>query len=262
MIHRKNAFSLALATTVMSAGLLGCPLLKKKAGEDAGAEGDMAALADAATTTVSGTGAKNEASVLRYQNETPLNNEPAVIGDEGTKVRTFPGNGVEVAFLPKGTAVAKIAQYFSTGVLVMFDDASGDGSKLIGWVPPKAFDVAAPPPVKPVVVPPRVVDAGGAVRPPTVVDAGGAAPKPDAGGAPPPTVVDAGGGGANGLPPAPPRGVPAVPPTNGKCPQGWGVSENMCRKTCAVEADCAAAGLRGLKCVAKGAGKFCTSDAR
>ncbi|MCW5832863.1 MAG: hypothetical protein KIS78_10670 [Labilithrix sp.] len=100
--------------------------------------------------------------MLRYANETPLPNEPAVIGDGGAKARNFPGNGPEVATLPKGTAVVKVAQYFNTGVLILFDDPSGDGSKLVGWVTPKVFDATAPEPtVKPIVPVPVVkVDAG------------------------------------------------------------------------------------------------------
>jgi len=236
----------ALATLVFAASFVGCPLLKKKAPEEE-EDPPVAAPVDAATVQVTGTGAKNESSILRYANETAINNEPAVIAKNGTVARNFPGNGPTVAVLNQGQVVAKVASYFSTGVLVMFDDPSGDGSKLLGWVPPKAFDLAAPPPTRTVVVPPPaprptvvVVDAGKA---PTVVDAGGGT-----------AVVDAGGGGG-GLP-QPKAGTVAVAPVNGKCPDGWAISENMCRHKCAADSECP----RGTKCVQKGGPKVCTSD--
>jgi len=236
--HR--ATGVILATIVLGSSFIGCPLLKKKQTED-----DDLVVADAATVSVSGTGAKNEANVLRYANETPINNEPAIIGKDGAKARNFPGNGPEVATLPKGTVVAKIASYFSTGVLIMFDDPIGDGSKLIGWVSPKAFDVAAPAPTKTIWVPPKdagakpVVDAGT-----SVVDAGGGAVK-DGGAAP----VDAGGGG-NTIP-QPSKGQLAVPPVDGKCPAasddaklGWTIADKMCRRKCNADTDCP----RAIKC--------------
>lgn len=238
--NAKRGTGLGLAAIVLASSFVGCPLLKKKGGADAGDE-DLAALLDAATVGAAGLGAKNEASVLRYANETPLNNEPAVIGTSGAVARNFPGNGPEVAKLPKGTAVAKIAQYFSTGVLVMFDDPSGDGSKLMGWVPPKVFDTAAPAPTK-IVVPPPLKDAGA-----VVAHDAGVATKTDAGVA----VVDA---GTSSLP-QPPKGAVAVPPVNGKCPDGWTVSEGMCRHTCGADAECP----RGTKCLSKKGQKVCSS---
>ena len=252
----KTAFALSFTAAVVLSSLSGCGLLKKKDDADGGL--DASAELDAATVTVSGTGAKNEANILRYASETALANEPAVIAKDGTVVRNFPGNGPEVATLAKGTAVAKIAQYFSTGTLVMFDDPSGDGSKLLGWVMPTAFDLAAPPPEKPVVVPVRITDGG--VRP---VDAGttdgglrvsatGDAGAGDAG------AGDAGAksqdAGAAGLPPAPPRGAASSTPVNGKCPADWFLVGGTCRSKCNSDADCA----KPLRCIGKrGAGKMC-----
>ncbi len=242
----RTSVTFVLSTAIFAGSILGCSgLLKKKATADAGAEDESASVSvvDAATVAATGLGAKNEAGVLRYANETPIANEPAVIGDGGAKARNFPGNGPEVATLPKGTAVVKIAQYFSTATLIMFDDPSGDGSKLIGWVAPKSFDVAAPTPAKTVVVPPRL-DAG--VAPPKVVDAGAAPAK----------VVDAGGGGGGtSTLPQPGKGVLAVPPVNGKCPDGWTVAENMCRRKCSADPDCP----RNTKCVSKQGNKVCSS---
>lgn len=243
-----RGFGLALASVVLAASFVGCPLFKKKATDE------DPSVADAATVTVTGIGAKNEATVLRYASEVPLPNEPAVIGSEGAKARNFPGNGPEVAFLPKGTAVAKIAQYFSTATLVMFDDPSGDGSKLIGWVTPKSFDVAAPAPTKAVVVPPRVADAGGpkdagsTARDGSTTQDAGATPAKDGGAA----ATDAGGGGL----PQPPKGSLAVPPVDGKCPDNWTITEGMCRRKCTADSEC----VRGSKCVSKKGTKVCTSD--
>lgn len=262
-----KSVGIALVSILVAASFIGCPLLlKKKKGAADDEDPATPSAADAATVSVTGIGAKNEADVLRYANETPLPNEPAVIGKDGAIARNFPGNGPQVALLPKGTPVAKIAQYFSTAVLVMFDDPSGDGTKLIGWVSPKAFDAAAPAPTKIVVVPPKkdagggttqvVHDAGGSSAP-TVHDAGGNATPSvrDAGGSSAPTVQDAGGGNSSTLP-QPPRGVVAVPPVNGKCPDSWTISENMCRKKCSGDSDCG----RGTKCTNKGGAKVCTSD--
>jgi hypothetical protein len=241
--------SSSVIAMIVAASFVGCPLLKKLKKQEEEAD-PAASVADAATVAVTGTGAKNEANVLRYANETPLPNEPAMIGKDDTVARNFPGNGPEVATLKKGTAVAKIAQYFSTGTLVMFDDPSGDGSKLIGWVSPKAFDAAPPPPTKVVVVPPR--DAGGTTAP---KDAGG----------PTPTVTDAGAKAATdggtkpvadaGATPSFPKGLTAYPPIDGKCGDTHALAEGMCRKKCAADADCG----RGIKCVLKKGVKVCTS---
>jgi len=235
--------TLLLASLFFASALLGCPLLKKKKGLDD--------LGDAATVTIGGTGAKNEKDVLRYANEEKID-EPAVIGKDNTVARNFPGNGPEVAKLSKGTIVNKMAKYFSTGVLVMFDDpTTADGTKLMGWVPVEAFDVAAP---KPVWTAPKVVDGGAR---PSAVDAGA---KADAGGSAPPAAdagggnaaADAGGGGGSTA-----HGPPAVAPVNGKCVDANRVlAGGMCRFSCATDATCP----RGLHCKAVGGPKVCTAD--
>ncbi|MBX3258697.1 MAG: hypothetical protein KIS78_35735 [Labilithrix sp.] len=259
----RRSLGLALAAMVLAASFVGCPLLKKKGAEiEAGVEDEdpSAALADAETVTATGLGAKNEANVLRYANETPLPNEPAVIGDGGAKARNFPGNGPEVATLPKGTAVVKVAQYFNTGVLILFDDPSGDGSKLVGWVTPKVFDATAPEPtVKPIVPVPVVkVDAGSnaAVKDAgaPIKDAGSSVAVKDAGAAP--AVVDAGGAKSSTIPQPPKSAVAVAPTADGKCPDGWAISEGMCRRKCAADAECP----RNTKCASKQGVKVCTSD--
>lgn len=264
--------SLFLASVVFASSLLGCPLLKKK-GADAGADGEEdPTLADAATVSVSGTGAKNEGNIPRYANEEALD-EVAVIGKDGTKARNFPGNGPEVATLKKGTVVKKMAKYFATGVLVMFDDPEAtDGSKLMGWVTPASLEVSAPDAPKPVWTPPKVVDAGG-IKPSTVdagggggahttTDAGAAAKDAggtavhDAGGGGTAVVDAGGGGGGGGAIPQPKPGTVAVQPINGKCPDNWAVHQNMCRRVCNADADCP----RGTKCKPGTAKKVCTAD--
>jgi hypothetical protein len=234
--------SVILASVLFASALAGCPLLKKK-GDDS---------LDAGTVSVPGTGAKNEKDVLRYPTEEAID-EVAVIGKDGAKVRNFPGNGPEVASLAKGTVVKKMAKYFSTGVLVMFDDpATSDGSKLMGWVPPNAFDIAAP---KPVWTAPRITDAGAKAA---TVDSGAGAAKPDAGGGSALVVVDAGGGGggASGGIPQPKPGTVAVQPVGGKCPDNWALDSAMCRRVCRADTDCP----RGIKCKAGASSKVCTSD--
>ncbi len=274
--HRTpRSIGLGVAAILIASSFLGCPLLKKKAQPaDAGDDDDdVAAVVDAATVTASEVGAKNEANVLRYANETPLSNEPAVIGTKGAKARNFPGNGPEVANLAAGTNVTKVAQYFNTATLIMFDDPSGDGSKLLGWVSPKAFDVSAPAPTATTTsttptptptptkdaTPARVVDAGSSAPKDagvTIQDAGSSTAAKDAGVAPKPVADAGGGGGGSSTIPQPPRGALAVPPTNGKCPDGWAVAESMCRRKCTADSECP----RGTKCATKQGVKVCTSD--
>jgi hypothetical protein len=242
--------SFFLASVLFASALVGCPLLKKKQSDSD--------LLDAATVNVSGTGAKNEKDVLRYAQEEVLD-EVAVIGKDGTKARNFPGNGPEIATLSKGTVVKKMAKYFSTGVLVMFDDPiAGDGSKLMGWVPINAFDAAAP---KPVWTPPKITDAGAKTDAggastdaggSTTTDGGGGA-KTDAGGG---GGADAGGGG--GAIPQPERGKVSVAPVGGKCPDGWAKTstDGQCRKTCKTDTECQNQS-RVTKCKADGAQKLC-----
>jgi hypothetical protein len=241
----RNPVVTVLVSAVIFGSFVGCPLLKKKKKKDE----DPSAVPDAATVSMTGIGAKNEATVLRYADETALANEPAVIAKDGAVARNFPGNGPQVAFLPKNTPVAKIARRFSTAVLIMFDDPSGDGTKLIGWVTPSVFDAAAPPPAKPIVVPPKK-DAGSPT--PTTPDAGG-------GGGGNATVVDAGGGGGGGTSPLPQpgKGIQAVAPVGGKCPDNWVIADGMCRKKCTSDKDC---DRLPIKCGTKGGQKVCTSS--
>jgi hypothetical protein len=253
MSSTRKRLSLFLASVLLASALVGCSLLKKKTGDDDGL--------DAATVAVGGTGAKNEKDVLRYADEEALD-EVAVIGKDGAKARNFPGNGPEVASLPKGTVVKKMAKRFSTGVLVMFDDpVAADGSKLMGWVVPNAFDTAAP---KPVWTPPKITDAGAKVDAGGGADAGGATAdaggggKADAGGN---ATADAGGGGGGGGGLAAPAfGRASVPPVGGKCPDGWAVTpspgDGMCRKVCKADAECIAQS-RVTKCKPIGSAKLC-----
>jgi len=230
-----------LTALVVATSIFGCPLGKKK--QDAGDDPDLSSLLDAATVTVSGTGAKNEGQVLRYSNEQKLD-EPGVIMIDGVIVRNFPGNGPMIATVNKGTPVQKLAQYFSSGFLIQFDEPGTGGDKLIGWVPPSAF--IAPPgqpiPTATATLKPIVrIDAG---TTPTVVDAGGTAPPPkDAG------VPDAAGA-------TKPKGGLATPPIHGKCDPGYALLNNMCRMTCTAETQCP----RGTFCVNKYGGKHCTAD--
>lgn len=228
------------SAVVMASVLLGCPLLKKK-GADAGAgedEVDMSVVADAATVTVTGSGAKNEKDVLRYAKEEAIADEAALIARDGVKVRTFPGNGAEVATLSKNTAVTKVAKYFSSGVLIVWDDIAG--GKLMGWVPPASLvapttattATATATTTATAVV--RPVDAGARV---VTVDAGA---KPvDAGAAP---VAAADAGAAAG---PKPTQITYAPDATGKCPAQFVKSGPMCKRRCMIDPDCP----RGTFCV-------------
>lgn len=209
----------ALALVLSCTFVVGCKFLKKK-----GAEGGDE---DAATVTVTGTGAKNEKDVLRYASEIKVADEAGIIGKDVTKARTFPASGAEVATLSKGTQVIQIAKFFSTGVLVIFTDpATADGSKLMGWIPPESLaapgTVATTTTAAPIVTVARPVDAG--AKDSGVVDAGGDAGK----------AADAGAPATVGL------GIAAQPGPGGSCPPGFGLTQlpALCRKLCASDLDC------------------------
>jgi hypothetical protein len=230
----RPAVALVLACTFV----VGCGLLKKK--KDAGTDDQPPA--NAPTVTVTGTGAKNEKDVLRYASETKIAEEPATIGKDGVKVRTFPASGAEVATLSKGTTVVKLAKFFSTGVLVLFDDpTTGDGTKLMGWIPPEAVAApAATTTAAPVFTAPKVVvDAG-------PKDAGGVG---DAGAA-----ADAGKAAADAGSATPAIGTITALPTNGKCPTGMTLVGPLCRRPCTTDADC-----KGAFCTSSAGKKTCSA---
>jgi hypothetical protein len=234
-----NALSRKLASAsaalLVAAVLLGCPLLKKK-GQDAGAGDDdtsaSASVADAATVKVEGSGATNEKDVLRYAKEEKLADEPAVIAKDGVKVRTFPGGGAEVATLGKDTHVTKVAKYFGSGVLIVWDGVAG---KTMGWVPPSALaapataataTAATTAVVKPSDAGVRVVDAGART------DAGAAdagARVADAGAI---AAVDAGAGGPKATQ------ISYPPDAKGACPPLFIKSGPMCKRRCMIDAEC------------------------
>ena len=212
----------ALALVLSLSSVAGCGLVKKKKPVV-----DDEPLPSAPTVAVGGTGAKNEKDVLRYANETPAFDEVAVIGKDGVKAKTFPATGADVASLPRGTTVVKKAKFFSTGVLVLFDDpATANGTKLLGWIAPEAL-VAGPvatATAAPALTAPKVPIPVGAKDAGLGVDAGASL---DAGKA----VVDAGGGSA---PPA----LLQVNPSAGKCPAGFVLVGPFCRRPCTTDREC------------------------
>jgi hypothetical protein len=230
----------ALAFVLACTFVLGCGLIKKK--KDAGDDDEPPA--NAPTVTVTGTGAKNEKDILRYASETKLADEPATIGKDGTKVKTFPASGADITALAKGTAVVKIAKFFSTGVLVTFvDPTAADGSRLMGWIPPESLAApGATATAAPVLTAPKVaaVDAGAKV---VVADAGGAVAA-DAG----KVVVDAGA-------PVQSSGTITALPTAGKCPAGMILVTPLCRRPCAADGDCP----KGAFCTSSGGRKTCSA---
>jgi hypothetical protein len=221
----RPAIALVLCCTVV----VGCKFLKKKGA--AGGDDE-----DAATVTVTGTGAKNEKDVLRYASEIKVADEPGIVGKDVTKARTFPASGAEVATLSKGTPVIQLAKFFSTGVLVIFTDpATADGSKLMGWIPPESLAapgaVASAPTTAPVFTAAKPVDAG--AKDSGAVDGGADAGK----------AADA-GATTGGAP------ITAAPGPGGTCPGGFVLTQlpALCRKACASDLDCP-----------KGSGTVCKS---
>lgn len=120
-----------------------CDLLKKKGGDDAGADGATAAAEDAGATptpTPAAGLAANEDDIARFPDETKLDNVAATAKRQ-YNVRDAPPAGAIVAGLNNGQAVTQIAsrqKYF----LITFDDAK-QGKKLMGWVHGDAFVPAA-----------------------------------------------------------------------------------------------------------------------
>src|SRR5690606_15837382 len=157
----------------------------------------------------------------------------------------------------------------------VFDDPAGDGTRLMGWVPPSAFeDPSGKPHVKPPPVPKPAtakVDAG--ASPPK--DAGASPAAIDAGGTPgtDPPPKDAGAPAADaGAPPAKDAGAPAPTPApagpgkaditfppdeKGKCPTGFIAIAPLCRRSCTDDASCP----RTTFCITGSGGKkYCSTD--
>jgi hypothetical protein len=225
--------------------VLGCGFLKKKKPVE-----DDESTTNAPTVTVSGTGAKNEKDVLRYKNETPVADEPAVIGKDGVKAKTFPASGADIATIPKGAVVVKKAKFFSTGILVTFDDpATGDGTKLMGWISPEALGPATAATATATATATQVFTAQPKVA---TVDAGpkdaGLAVVADAG--KPVVVADAGSG------PARPIGPIAALPVGTRCPASMALVTGLqppCRRPCNKDDDCPT----GASCTQSGGRKIC-----
>jgi len=238
-------FTRTILVSLLVVATTGCFLKKKKPV----LEDEDVPPTNAPTVKVTGSGAKNEANVLRYERETKLPNEGAIVLRDVTRAREFPMTGKEVATLSAGTPVTKIAKYFSTGVLVTFDDpTTRDGTKLMGWVEPTAFlplpGAATPPPTAVATTPPTST----AAKPAT--DAGAAAKTADAG-AP---VVDA-GAPAGPTPTTPPPGTLQVLPTAGKCPGGFELIGPFCRRPCTTDVQCP----KGTFCTSSAGKKSCSA---
>jgi hypothetical protein len=234
---KPHALVPAVALVFALTSVIGCGLLKKKK-----LASDDESTTNAPTVTVSGTGAKNEKDVLRYKNETPIADEPAVIGKDGVKAKTFPSTGADIATIPKGATVVKKAKFFSTGILVTFDDpGTGDGTKLMGWIAPEALGpptVATAPHV--LTAAPKVTpgDAGAKDSGIAVADAGK------------PAVADTGGGTGR------PTGLIAALPVGTKCPAGMTLVQGQqppCRRPCSKDDDCPS----GASCSQSGGRKIC-----
>ncbi len=225
-----------VAVLALALALCACGLLKKKKGLEDGL--------DAATVTVTGTGAANEKDVLRYSQEDKIANELAAIAKDNTQPRTYPGLGQPVATLAKGYTVTKLAKYFSTGVLVIFDDPTTPGQKLMGWLAPEELG-----PLGTASTATATAAATTAPHPTGVVvakDAGVAAAVVDAGTAPAATSTAA----------APAAALFTQPGPDGKCPAGFAPAPGGCRRPCTSDSGCPS----GTFCKPGGlARKFCST---
>jgi hypothetical protein len=232
--------------------VIGCEMIKQRLGRagDAAADAVAEEVADAATITVGGTGAKNEKDVVRYAAEENIEDEEDELEKE-MAVRTVPRSGAIVVTLAKGTKVMKIAKYSNAGVLVEFKDPSSEGL-LMGWVPPAAFVESASP--KPKSTLSQLRDGG--ARP---VDAGA---KPEAGAdAGAMTTTDAGPASTPSNATGPKKTDLTWPPeAGGKCPADFVYAAPLCRRVCTTDADCPRG---GSKCVGVSGGKkYCSTDVR
>lgn len=115
-----------------------CDLLKKKGGEDGGAEASVTTEAvDAAPAPAPAALATNEGDVARFPDEEKLEGVAATML-RPYNIREAPPAGTVVIGLGKGTAVTQIAKrdrYF----LVVVDKPGSPGTKLMGWVHRDAF---------------------------------------------------------------------------------------------------------------------------
>ena len=179
--------------------------------------------------------------IERNTNETKIADEAATIGNDGTTAKTFPAGGQDVATLTRGVLVVKIAKFFSTGVLIIFDDpTSGDGTKLMGWISPDALaPPSSTPPVATFIAPKVALDAG--ARPVATLDAG----KADASIA----VIDAGAPQSAGLL------LQVRPDASNSCPVGMRLQGAFCRRPCISDAQCP----KGTFCTSANGPKSCAS---
>ena len=238
LLQVRPSFPVVVSVALIVAILGGCDLLKKK--RNAGSFEDDP-VSNAPTVTVGGTGAKNEKDVLRYANETAVADELGVIGKDGTKTKTFPGTGADISTLNKGVVVTKKAKFFSTGILVVYDDpATADGTKLMGWIPPEAIAAPSATPI------PTATQAF-TTKPAAPKDAGAgvadaAAAAVDAGGAARPTAL-----------------LQVIPSTGGKCPAGFALFGPFCRRPCNADGDCPANSFCTQTSNASNAKKTCSA---
>jgi hypothetical protein len=139
MVQGKPRPFRVLTFVTLFAALVGCNLLKK-GGDDAGATGAEAAVAEPAaeagpaTTPTAEPAAANENDIARFPDETKLDNVAATI-KRFAYIREAPLSGKVVQSVNNGQAVTEIAsrdKYF----LVTFD---AGGTKKMGWVINDAF---------------------------------------------------------------------------------------------------------------------------
>ncbi len=256
---RTRRLEAVLGVVTISLALVGCDAIKKRLGrgadggadpsaEDASAEEE----GDAATKTVTGTGAKNEGDVVRFADEENIEDEEDELERE-LAVRTRPRSGAIVVTLPKGTKVMKVAKHLTAGVLIEFQDPQGDGL-LMGWVPPAAFVASEVPKAKSQLSQLRDAGAKAAGDAGTKSPADAGAKTADAGAKP---AADAGAAAA----PGPKKtDITWQPDAKGICPAEFVLVMPLCRRVCTSDTSCP----RNVKCVsgAGGGKKYCSTDVK
>lgn len=125
---------------VVTMAVVSCGDLFKKKGEDAGATTTPTDPVNA--TPVPGTPplALNQGDIARYPDETPLATPTKLAFQRGFNIRESIPNGKVVAGLGKGAVATQLAKR-PPYVLITFDNPSGPGMTMMGWVHQDAFSL-------------------------------------------------------------------------------------------------------------------------
>ena len=125
----------------LALSLAACP--KKKATTEADAAADAAPVAVVDAGPPPGPEAANANDIARFGDETKIDHEVAKVEAFVAIARKSPPNGAQVARLPKGTEVTKIAQH-EKQFLVTFANPKKSDEHLMGWITETSFKTTSP----------------------------------------------------------------------------------------------------------------------